>query len=134
VFEDEDARVVAKRPVDLPVTDVERDDARRAAFEQDVGEAAGGGADVERLASLDGNAEGVERVRELDAAAPDVRMVWRDQRDLGGRVDLRAGFGLRAPVDADLSGKDQRARPLARRRQATFDDELVQADAQFLQP
>src|SRR6266571_1667218 len=103
MFEDEDARVVAKRPVDLPVTDVERDDARRAACEQDVGEAA----DVERLASLDGNAEGVERVRELEAAAPDVRMVWRDQRDLGGRVDLRAGFCLRAPVDADLSGKDQ---------------------------
>ena len=92
VFQDEDARVVAKRPVDLPVTDVERDDARRAAFEQDVGKAAGGGADIERLASLDGNAEGVERVRELDAAAPDVRMVRSDQSDLGGRVDRRAGF------------------------------------------
>ena len=65
------------------MTDVERDDPRRAAFEQDVGEAAGGGADVERLASLDGNAEGVERMRELEAAAPDVRMVWRDQYDLG---------------------------------------------------
>jgi hypothetical protein len=61
-------------------------------------------------------------------------MVWRDQRELGGCVDLRAGFCLGAPVDADLSGKDQRARPLARGRKAAFDDELVQADAQFLQP
>ena len=83
---------------------------------------------------VDGDAEGVERVRELDAAAPDVRMVGRDQRDVGGRVDRRAGLGCGLPVDADLAGEDQRARPLARRREAAFDDELVQADAQFLQP
>ena len=51
VLDDDDARIVAQRPVDLPVADVERDDARRAALQQDVGEAAGGRADVERLAS-----------------------------------------------------------------------------------
>ena len=42
------ARVVADLPVKLPVGHVERDHARGAALEQAVGEAAGGGADVER--------------------------------------------------------------------------------------
>ena len=44
-----------------------------AALEQAVGEAAGRGADVERAAAGDGDAERVERVGELDAAAGDVR-------------------------------------------------------------
>ena len=38
---------VRRRPVELPVPDVERDDARRAALQQHVGEAAGRRADVE---------------------------------------------------------------------------------------
>ena len=42
--------VVAKPPVELAVRDVERDHPRRAALEQAVGEAAGGGADVEAVA------------------------------------------------------------------------------------
>ena len=49
-----------------------------AALQQDVGEPAGRGADVEALAPVDGDAEGVERVRELQAAAADVGMVGRD--------------------------------------------------------
>ena len=57
------------------MTDVERDHAARAALEEHVGEAARRGADVERLATVDGDAEGVERVRELDSAAADIRMV-----------------------------------------------------------
>ena len=80
VLDDDHARVVAQRPVDLPVADVERDDARGAALQQHVGEAAGRGADVERLAPVDGDAEGVERVRELEPAAADVRMIGREQR------------------------------------------------------
>ena len=51
VLDHDDARIVAQRPVELPVADVERDDARGAALQQHVGEAAGGGADVERLAA-----------------------------------------------------------------------------------
>ena len=35
----DDARIVAQPPIELPVADVERDDARRAALEQHVGEA-----------------------------------------------------------------------------------------------
>ena len=80
VLDDDDARIVAQPPVELPVADVERDDARGAALQQHVGEAAGRGADVERLAAGDGDAEGVERVRELQAAAADVGVVRREQR------------------------------------------------------
>ena len=43
-----DARIAADLPVELAVADVERDDARGAALQQHVGEAAGRGADVER--------------------------------------------------------------------------------------
>ena len=134
MLDDDDARIVAQGPVDLPVADVERDDARGAALEQDVGEAAGGGADIQRLAAVDGDGERVERVRELQPAAADVRMVWRDQRDVRGRIDLCAGFRVRLAVNADLAGQNQRARPLARRRQPFIDNELVEPNAQFLQP
>ena len=68
-FADEDARVGAQPPIELAVADVERDDAGRAALEQHVGEAAGRRADVERAAPVRVDAERVERVRELDAAA-----------------------------------------------------------------
>ena len=47
------ALVAAQRPVELAVGDVERDDVRRAALQQAVGEAAGRGADVERAAPGD---------------------------------------------------------------------------------
>ena len=65
------ARVVAQPLVELAVADVERDHARGAALEQDVGEAAGRGADVERVTPGRVDAELVERVRELVAAARD---------------------------------------------------------------
>ncbi len=70
-----DARIAAKLPIELAVADVERDDARRAALQQHVGEPARRSADVEGRASLDGNAERVERMRKLDPAAADVRMI-----------------------------------------------------------
>ena len=67
------ARIVAQARVELAVADVERDHARRAALEQDVREAAGRGADVEAVAPGRVDPERVERVRELVAAARDVR-------------------------------------------------------------
>ena len=57
----------------LPVADVDRDHARGAALQQDVGEAAGRRADVEHVEARRVDAELVERVRELLAAARDVR-------------------------------------------------------------
>ena len=72
-LEHDDARVVAQPLVQLPVADVDGDHARGAALQQDVGEAAGRGADVEAVEARRIDAERVERVRELLAAARDVR-------------------------------------------------------------
>ena len=44
-------------------------------------------------------------------------------------VDGGARLGGGTIVDGHLPGEDQRTRPLARRRQATFDDELIETDA-----
>ena len=73
----------------LPVADVERDHARGAALEQHVGEAAGRGADVEAVEPARVDPERVERVRELLAAARNVRR-RRVDRELGVLVDLLA--------------------------------------------
>ena len=56
----------------LAVADVDGDDTRGAALQQDVGEAAGRGADVETVEPRRIDAELVERMRELLAAARDV--------------------------------------------------------------
>src|SRR5262252_10580292 len=53
----------------LIATDIDRVDASRAAFDQDLGEAAGRGADVEAHLAGDVECQTVERMRELDAAA-----------------------------------------------------------------
>ncbi len=128
VLDGNDSRVVAQRPVQLPVADVEGDDARRSALEQHVGEASGRCADVERLAAVHLDAEGIEGMRQLEPAAADVRMVSADQRDLGGGLDLRARFADDLAVDGHLRGENQRPRPLARRSQTLVRNQLIESD------
>ncbi len=76
-FEAHDARIAAEAPVQLVVPDVERDDPRRAALKEHVGESAGGRADVERGEARDVEAKDLERVRELEC---------RRGRPTGGRA------------------------------------------------
>src|SRR5262249_2806290 len=83
------------------------------------------GANVQRVAPVDEDAERIEGVRELDAAAPDVGMIRDDQRDVRIRIDLHARFDLRLAINADLAGQYQRVRALARRGQALFDEEVM---------
>ena len=129
VLDDDDARIVAQRPVDLPVADVERDDPRGAALEQDVGEAAGGGADVERLASVDRNPNVSSACASLRPPRPTYGWSGAMSATSADGSICVPGLRVRLPVDADLAGEDQRARPLARRREAPFDDELIEANA-----
>ena len=68
-----DARVAAERFGKLSAAHVESVDARRAALQQDVREAAGRGADVERDPARRVDLERIERRRQLVAAAADVR-------------------------------------------------------------
>src|SRR5688572_5886871 len=107
---------------------VEGDDPGGAALEEDVGESAGRGADIERLAAADLYAECVERVRQLEAAAADVRVILADQRHVRLGLDLRARLADDLAVDGDLRGEDQRARAFARRGQSPVGDELIQSD------
>ena len=55
----------------------------RAALQPDVGKPAGGGADVERNGLGRINPEGLEGMRELDAAAADPRMIGTDHAQVG---------------------------------------------------
>jgi hypothetical protein len=57
-----------------------------------------------------------------------------DESEVGGDVDLGAGFRLELAVNQDLSCENQRACALSRRREPPFNDELIQPNAQFLQP
>ena len=106
----------------LPVADVERDHAGGAALEEHVGEAAGGGADVEAVAPRRVDPERVERVRELLAAARDEPRSPLD-RELGRLVHLLAG--LRVP--GDEAGEDERLRLRAALREPPLDEQDVQA-------
>ena len=95
------ALVARAATVQLAVGDVERDDVRRAALEQAVGEAAGRGADVERATARDGDPERVERVGELDPAARDVAAAGGRRRSRRPRA--RAGPASR-PAGAPRRG------------------------------
>ena len=99
-----------------------------AALEQHVGEAARRRADVEGAPPGDVDAEGVERARQLDAAAADVRVIRGGQLDAGVDGDRRAGFRDDLAVDRHLSGENQRPRALARRREAAVDEGDIEAD------
>jgi hypothetical protein len=66
-------------------------------------------------------------MRELEAAAPDIRMVGSDQFDDGVGAHRRAGLGDRLTGDANLTGQDHRSRPFAGRDEAAVDEQLVQA-------
>ena len=70
----DDAGVGAERFGELSAAHVESVDPARAALQQDVGEAAGRGADIERDEPGRVDPEGVERRRQLVAAAADVRL------------------------------------------------------------
>jgi hypothetical protein len=125
VLHRDDARIGAELPIELAVSDVECDDAPRAALQEHVGEAPCRGPDVERQASRHVETEDVERVRELDAAAAHIGMIGAAHRDDGVRRDAGARLAGRLAVHGDDTGEDQRACALARRRQAALDEQDV---------
>src|ERR1035437_1130714 len=123
---DDDARVGAQAPIELTVADVERDDAGGSSLQQHVGEAAGRGADIEGAAAGGIHGEGLERVRELDAAAADVRMVGHGELDAGIRGGGRAGLRDDLAVYPHLAGEDERTGAFTRRRQPAIEDKCVE--------
>src|SRR5204862_5593299 len=119
----DDARIVAQRHIELPVTDVDRIRLRRAALQHHVREPARRCADVRTHFSLHIDRKFFERVRELHPPAPHPRMLeLRDAQlvvlaDTGPRlVDERAIYQhaprhdqrLRLRARLDETARDQR--------------------------
>ncbi len=128
-FHHRDARILPQLPVDLVVPDIDRDHVPCSAREHDVGEAAGRGPDVEAETSRATDVEGVECVRELDAATPDpwmLRVIDGDRRIVG---DLVAGLARDLAVDAHQPRDDPRLRPLTRWCDAAGNECLVETKA-----
>lgn len=73
-FEEGDARVVAEALVELGAADIDGEDRSGAALEEAIGEAAGGGAEVEAAKAGDIDFERGERGFEFVAAAADVAL------------------------------------------------------------
>ncbi len=73
------------------------------------------------------NAEGLECMRELDAAAADPRMIGADHAHVGVDRHHRAGLCGAVPADVDLPRENQRARLLARFRQAALHEQRIEA-------
>ena len=96
------ARVLAQLPGELVGADIDREDVRRAVREQDFGEAAGRAADVHRHRALGVEPEVLDRVRQLDPAAADPRMIAPAHLERGVLAHLLAGL-----VDARFAGEHQ---------------------------
>ena len=120
-FERTHARIGGEVLVELPVADVDGDDAPRPALQQDVGEAAGRGADVEAGEARGIEGEGVERGGELEAPARNVRM-GRLRLDRRTVADLGRGFAQNLAVDPDEPGGDRRLGAGAAREEASLDE------------
>ena len=97
-------------------------------LEHAVGEAAGGGADVD--AGEAGEVDGPvgEGVLEFEAAAADVFEVGAEQADGGVGGDGGAGLVDALLVDEDAAGEDEGLGALAGGGVALVDEELVEAD------
>ena len=119
-LQDDDAWVCTDAWVQLAVADVESDDTRGASLEEDVGETARRGSDVEAFAPGRVDSECLERIRELDSAAGDVGLPLRDSQ-LGSVVHLLAG--LRVPRHATCQDEGLRLRPAL--REAALDQQHV---------
>ncbi len=99
-LDDGHSRIVAQAPIELAVGHVERDHARGAALKQAVGEATGGGTDVEAGVAADVEVEAVEGVGELDPATRDVGLRL-GQKQLGVLGDELARLRCDRPVLSD---------------------------------
>ncbi len=116
--------VVPQLVRELAVANVDRVDANGPALEQAVGEAAGRGAHIERDQAIDVDAEDVERVLQLLAAATDVPMRPDELHD-GIPRHARGLPHVRFAVNEHIAGQDGRLRLFAAFGQSSADHEHV---------
>ena len=101
---------------------------RGAALQHAVGEAAGGGSDVDAGEAGERDGPVGEGVLEFEAAAADVFEVGAEEADGRGGGDGGAGFVDALLVDEDAAGEDEGLRAFAGGGVALVDEELVEAD------
>ena len=121
-----DPGVIAQRGMQLAAPDIDGEDEARAVLQQHLGEAAGGGADVEADMALDLDRIQFQGAGELDAAArdPGVRGL-RGQFGIGG--DHLRRFQHGPAVGGHAAGVDRGAGAGAAFEQAALDQQHVHA-------
>jgi hypothetical protein len=123
-----DAGIIAERLGDLAVASIYSKDSGGAVLQHTVGEAAGGGADID--AGEAGEVDGPvgEGVLQLEAAAADVLEVGAEETDdcVGG--DGGAGLVDALLVDKDTACEDEGLSALAGGGVAVVDEEFVETD------
>ena len=95
-------------------------DLGRAAGDQDLGEASGRGAEIERHPALGIETESIERRLELETAAGHVGAGLRADGKGGAGQDERASLALRLARHADAAAPDEVGGAGACRRQPTI--------------
>ncbi len=127
LLEHGDARILPQFPGELVGADVDREDMRCTVREQDFGEAAGRAADVHRHRASGVEPEVLDRMRQLDPAAPDPRMIAAPDLDRGVLGDLLAGLVDLALGDEHQAGHDQRLRARAALGKAAGHKQVIDA-------
>jgi len=120
-----DAGVVAELLGDLTVAGVDGEDGLRAVLQHAVGEASGGGSDVDAGEAGEGDGPVGEGVLEFEAAAADVLEVGAEETDLGGGGDGGAGLVDALLVDEDAAGEDEGLGAFAGGGVSLIDEQLV---------
>ena len=113
--------------VQLAVTDVDRIDARRAALEQHLREAAGRRADIERDDAGHGKAEMIECGDQLHGSARDVVARARDRRIAAPAATPALGLGLDHAADLDQPAADEVLGAGARGHKPQLDQDEIEA-------
>lgn len=128
-FTEDDAGVAAEAWVELVVADIDGVDGGGAVLEEAIGEAAGGGADIEADAAVCGEGgPGGEGGVELTAAAGDEGLLVTDA-DGGGIGDEAAGLIDGEVGDEDVTGTDEALGLFPAFGEGTLDEEAIEAFA-----
>ena len=126
-FAEGNARVVAELLGDLAVAGVDGEDGGGSGLEHAVGEASGGGADVDAGESGEGDGPVGEGALEFEAAAADVFEIGAEEADGGGGGDGGTGLVDALLVDEDAAGEDEGLGAFAGGGMAVVDEEFVEA-------
>jgi len=122
-----DTGIVAELLGDLAVAGVNSQDRSCAVLEHAVGEASGGGADIDTGETGERDGPVFEGALELEATAADVLEVGAEEADDGFGGDRRAGLVDALLADEDAASEDEGLGAFARGGIALIDEELVEA-------